>query len=203
MYSECALFPRASTQPDRTPSHVDHGNSLVLGEGRLLDKPAQIVGIAGKQHDWSSHDQRRSSYHGVDSAPVTGQTRGTKQLASSPSKLRRDRQGHYPGQHAVHGCITRSAAKHLGQCDGTDNKSRPPNTRSLQIGTDARITRCQLGQTLTVQDQSPACRYSASGHAAPASAKYSSGTGPCSASSNSDNSTKRSSSNCLATASVT
>lgn len=42
-------------------SHVNHSNSLALGDARLLDKPAQIIGIAGKQHHWASHRHARST----------------------------------------------------------------------------------------------------------------------------------------------
>ena len=75
-------------------------------------------------------------------------------------------------------CIARATPKHLRQRDRTDDHGRPTDPRGRQIGTSPWIACRKFRESLAVQYEGAAGRYSASGHTAPASAKNSSGIGP-------------------------
>jgi hypothetical protein len=127
----------------------------------------------------------------------------TQQFAGQARDVASHGQNGDSGQHAVHRRITRATPENFGQGDRAHGDASSPGTGGLQMSTSKRVARGQFGEPFAIEDQGPARGYSLSGHAARASAKDSSGTGPYPDTSNPESSDSRSSSSWRDTASVT
>ena len=173
---------------------MDDGDSLRLRLVRFFDEPVQIVRVAGEQHDRAFELECRRSHDGIDSAPMTGKPGRSEQVSGMACDTGRYWHDRDSGEHTVHASITRTSPEHFGQRDRANGNPGTPGPSAVQVGMCPRIARRQLGKPFAVEDQRSADAYSPSGHAARASATYSSGTGPCSAVSRSESSASKSSS---------
>jgi hypothetical protein len=121
-------------------SHVNHGDPLILGPVRLFHEFAQVIGVAGQKNHGTIEFQGCRGYHRIDGASVPGHACRTKELASASAKVRAHWLHGNSRQNSVDGRIARTAAKHLREGYGADDRPAAALARSFKEGADHLIS---------------------------------------------------------------
>ena len=123
---------------------MDDSDSLRLRQLWFFDEPAQIIWVASQQHDRAFQFKRRGGNDSIDGTTMARKACRPEQLARPACDLSSHWHDGDPREHPMHSRITRTTPENFRQGNRAHGEPRAPRAGGVQMGTCARITRCQF-----------------------------------------------------------